>query len=90
LILSELIQNALEHGLLESGSSVEIEAMRNNSEFQVIVRDDGLGLANNFEISKSANLGLEIVKTLTENELKGELTFTKLKNGTEARIKFAY
>lgn len=90
LILSELIQNALEHGLLECGSSVEIEAARNKSEFQVIVRDDGVGLANDFEISKSANLGLEIVKTLTENELNGELTFNKLKNGTEARIKFAY
>ncbi|MFM8205064.1 MAG: sensor histidine kinase [Actinomycetales bacterium] len=90
LILSELIQNALEHGLEQSGTGVEIECLRDGANIEVSVRDNGVGLGDDFEISKSANLGLEIVKTLTENELNGELTFAKLQNGTEAKIRFAY
>ena len=90
LILSELIQNALEHGLEQSGSKVEVRCFRDDLGIEVEVRDDGIGLATDFEISKCANLGLEIVKTLTENELNGELTLSKLQKGTEAKIRFAY
>lgn len=90
LILSELIQNALEHGLEQSGSKVEIKCSRNNHGLELTVRDDGVGIESNFDILKNANLGLEIVKTLTENELNGVLTLTKLEKGTEAKIRFAY
>jgi two-component sensor histidine kinase len=90
LILSELIQNALEHGLEQSGSKVEVRCFRDDLGIEVAVRDDGIGLVTDFDISKSANLGLEIVKTLTENELNGELTLSKLQKGTEAKIRFAY
>jgi two-component sensor histidine kinase len=90
LILSELIQNALEHGLEKTGTKLEIETLREGSNIEVKVRDDGVGLSNDFEITKSANLGLEIVKTLTENELNGELSFARLQNGTEITIRFSY
>jgi len=90
LILSELIQNALEHGLEQSGSKVEVKCLRDHHGLEVTVRDDGVGIASNFDILKNANLGLEIVKTLTENELNGELKLTKLEKGTEAKIRFAY
>jgi two-component sensor histidine kinase len=37
---------------------------------------------------ESANLGLQIVRTLTENELKGTINLVRTKRGTEAQLNF--
>ena len=42
----------------------------------MVVRDDGCGLPADFDPDGSANLGLAIVKTVVEDDLKGTLTFT--------------
>ena len=39
----------------------------------VVISDDGVGLPDGFDIATSPNLGLQIVRTLTENELRGHL-----------------
>jgi len=89
LVLTELIQNALEHGLAQTGSRVRVNVARSDNHFQVSVVDDGAGLRPDFSLAESASLGLNIVTTLTENELGGQLSFKRLANGTEARIDFA-
>lgn len=89
LVLTELIHNALEHGLARSGSSVEISVLRNGQKFRVSVIDDGAGLPIDFTMERYGSLGLQIVKTLTENELDGTLEFYRREMGTEARVDFA-
>jgi two-component sensor histidine kinase len=89
LILTELIQNALEHGLNEVGSKLEVAVLRQDAQVKISVSDDGAGIKANFDPLKDSSLGLEIVRTLTENELSGELRFERLDKGTKAEIEFS-
>lgn len=88
LIITELIQNSLEHGLSELGSRVDVLVQREDREVKVIVKDDGSGLPDGFNLRDNSNLGLEIVKTLTENELSGSLNFSNSRPGTEVKVTF--
>ena len=88
LIVTELIHNALEHGLAESGANLTIEVSRLDGSAQIVIFDDGIGLPEGFTISESANLGLQIVRTLTENELKGTINLLRTSRGTEAQLNF--
>jgi two-component sensor histidine kinase len=88
LVVTELIHNALEHGLAESGTNLTIEVSRLDNAIQIIIFDDGVGLPEGFTIVESANLGLQIVRTLTENELKGTINLVRTKRGTEAQLNF--
>jgi two-component sensor histidine kinase len=88
LIITELIHNALEHGLEKDGDKLIVEINRNANNAQVKVIDNGVGLPAGFDIDSSSNLGLQIVKTLTENELKGNINLTRNGNQTEAVLSF--
>jgi two-component sensor histidine kinase len=88
LVVTELIHNALEHGLAESGTNLTIEVSRLDSAIQIVIFDDGVGLPEGFTIVESANLGLQIVRTLTENELKGTINLVRTQRGTEAQLNF--
>jgi two-component system, sensor histidine kinase PdtaS len=88
LVVTELIHNALEHGLANSGANLNIEASRQASNVQITIFDDGIGLPDGFSLADSANLGLQIVRTLTENELKGSIKLIRTERGTEAQLKF--
>jgi two-component sensor histidine kinase len=44
-------------------------------EVHLVVRDDGRGLPADFDLESSANLGLAIVKTVVEDDLRGTLAF---------------
>jgi two-component sensor histidine kinase len=88
LVITELIHNSLEHGLGHFGDCLRVEVSRADGFCVVKVIDNGVGLPADFEWSSSSNLGLEIVKTLTENELKGEITLTRINDETQAQLKF--
>ena len=88
LVVTELIHNALEHGLAESGTHLKIEVQRYSNEGLVTISDDGVGLPADFDLTTSSNLGLQIVRTLTENELQGELKLESTNKGTQAKLRF--
>ena len=88
LVVTELIHNALEHGLESGGTSLEISLERAADMAHISIIDDGVGLPANFDLATSSNLGLQIVRTLTENELKGELILKSSGNRTQARLTF--
>ena len=88
LVITELIHNALEHGLAEEGSVLGIHVDSGNSDIQVIISDDGVGLPEGFNIAESPNLGLQIVRTLTENELSGTLSLVSDHVQTKAILVF--
>ncbi|CAN2211158.1 CitA Signal transduction histidine kinase regulating citrate/malate metabolism [Candidatus Nanopelagicaceae bacterium] len=88
LIVTELIHNALEHGLAEEGKNLVIHCERFESRAKVTVSDDGAGLPSDFDLVSSSNLGLQIVRTLTENELRGQIKLTSGESGTQAVLEF--
>ena len=88
LVITELIHNALEHGLAEEGLALGIHVSSTGSELSVTISDDGVGFPEGFDISTSPNLGLQIVRTLTENELRGTLSLITDEQETRAVLTF--
>jgi two-component sensor histidine kinase len=79
LVLVELVQNAAEHGLRDRGGKVQIVVRREGAGLSealvVTVSDDGPGPAPGFDLAtETGGLGLQIVRTLVEGELGGEMT----------------
>ncbi|MBO0827571.1 MAG: histidine kinase N-terminal domain-containing protein [Streptosporangiales bacterium] len=73
LVLTELLQNAVEHGLRGRSGEVGITADRTEGRLRVRVTDDGAGLPQGFDATRSVSLGLQIVRTLVMTELGGVL-----------------
>lgn len=88
LVITELIYNALEHGLESEGSKLDINIERRDKKVLVTITDDGVGLPEGFTLAESSNLGLQIVRTLTENELRGSLTLISNEVETRAELEF--
>jgi two-component sensor histidine kinase len=89
LVVTELIHNALEHGLSDSGDLLEVEIKNEAGLYSVTVSDNGSGLPEDFEIEKSSNLGLQIANTLTKNELNGSIKLFRNKEFTSGQIIFS-
>jgi len=78
LVLTELLQNALQHGLSRPGQGtaagfLEISAVRSPGKLTVTVSDNGAGLPAEFDLDSTSSLGLQIVRTLVLTELNGRL-----------------
>ncbi|WP_207840136.1 sensor histidine kinase [Williamsia soli] len=74
MVLTELIQNAVEHGFApEQSGRVLIDTSRSTRELVITVHDNGIGLPDGFDPAKSDRLGLQIVHTLVQIELSGQL-----------------
>jgi two-component sensor histidine kinase len=87
MVLTELLQNALEHGLPDRNGSLEVIASRGEDRLSVIVADDGNGFPAGFDVESSTSLGLQIVRTLIVGELGGSLEFRpKAGGGTEVHL----
>lgn len=77
ILLNELLTNAVRHGLKgRDGGVVRVSYGRQGSQIWVTVADDGNGLPVDFSLSKSRGLGLSIVRTLVEADLKGQVDCT--------------
>jgi two-component system, sensor histidine kinase PdtaS len=72
MVLTELLQNAVEHGLRGRAGTVTLRARRGPGALCVDVDDSGAGLPPAFDPA-DGTLGLSIVTTLVQAELGGEL-----------------
>jgi two-component system, sensor histidine kinase PdtaS len=73
LVLSELLQNSVEHGFRDRGGTVSVTLDRRAASLHLEVRDNGVGLPDGWRLETGANLGLQIASTLVESELGGTL-----------------
>ena len=86
LALTELVTNAVEHGLAGLEGRVEIITERDDERLRVRVRDTGAGLPEG-EVGRG--LGTQIVRTLIQGELGGTIDWHSLageETGTEVTI----
>ena len=87
MVLTELLQNATEHGFAGDDGHVEIVVERDPEVLRVTVCDDGRGLPEDFDPVRSTSLGLSIVRALVESELGGDLRLARRTDGgTEAEV----
>ncbi len=76
VVLTELLQNAVDHGFPEGSTGGDVVVQLNPTEDQLNIRviNDGRGLDSQFELNKATGLGLSIVRTLVTTELAGSIT----------------
>ncbi|RIK11437.1 MAG: ATPase [Acidobacteria bacterium] len=92
IVLTELVQNAVLHGFPreeeghEPSGEVQVRMAQGDGIFTLEVIDDGIGLPADFSPAEDARLGMQIVQTLVEGELGGEIEIEADK-GTCVRVR---
>ncbi len=88
IIVNELIQNAVEHAFGETGQGkITVCLGEEDNIVQISIVDDGRGLPEGFTVNGTESMGLQIVHTLVQDDLKGEFQLRD-GEGTNAIIRF--
>ncbi|AOS65415.1 sensor histidine kinase [Actinoalloteichus hymeniacidonis] len=89
MVLTELVQNAMEHAFSsEVRGLVVVSAQRSAKWLDVVVADDGRGLPPGFSLERAEGLGLQIVRTLVDSELRASLSLRRADPvGTQAVLR---
>ncbi|SDB85747.1 Two-component sensor histidine kinase, contains HisKA and HATPase domains [Raineyella antarctica] len=80
LVVTELCQNAVEHGLHGSPGTVRVVPLREDGRLEVRVLDEGVGLPEGFDPNRTTSLGLGIVTTLVA-DMHGSFELTARPEG---------
>jgi two-component sensor histidine kinase len=90
IIINELVSNSLKYAFSDKNDGeIQIKLSReegSNTNFILIVSDNGVGIPENIDIEDLGSLGLQLVTTLVE-QLDGELKLRK-DNGSKFTIRF--
>jgi two-component system, sensor histidine kinase PdtaS len=81
MALTEVLQNAVEHGFGGRGGLLQVTASRDAGRLRVAVVDDGQGLPPGFDADSDGKLGLQIVRTLVVGEMAGTLDLGQRRGG---------
>ena len=85
MVVTELCQNAIEHGLDSASGVVEVLPEREGSVLTIRIVDEGHGLPEGFELGKQKSLGLSIISTLIK-DLGGTLEIANRGDATGAVV----
>ncbi|MGQ9490802.1 MAG: sensor histidine kinase [Anaerolineae bacterium] len=89
LVINELIQNALEHGYQDNRTGqIQIGLEDLGDRVRIEIWDDGNPLPVDFSLDSSTSLGLQIVRTLVEGDLHGQVTLENRARGVAATVIF--
>ncbi|MEW5958104.1 MAG: histidine kinase N-terminal domain-containing protein [Chloroflexota bacterium] len=84
LIINELLQNAVEHGFEHKQQGfIKLNLEDTGDEVIINVIDNGEGLPANFELEQTTSLGYQIVRTLVEGDLNGQIHMANTKTNGE-------
>jgi two-component sensor histidine kinase/putative methionine-R-sulfoxide reductase with GAF domain len=89
LAIVELLDNALQHGLInrEKGD-ITVSLAQSDRMVVITIADNGIGLAPGFDLAKDAKIGLMIATGIASSDLGGQLTLQQTQTGTRAQIRF--
>ncbi|HKB87339.1 MAG TPA: histidine kinase dimerization/phosphoacceptor domain -containing protein [Ignavibacteriaceae bacterium] len=88
LIVSELVTNAIKYAFPDTESGNILISLKKDHDacYTLMIKDNGKGLPENFNVENAQTLGLSIVKTLL-TQIDGEVEYRRT-GGTEVRIYF--
>ncbi|MHC5743703.1 MAG: PAS domain S-box protein [Nostoc sp.] len=88
LIINELVSNALKYAFVGNrGGKIEVKFyQKSESNLILIIKDNGVGLPENFDSKKTKTLGITLVQGLVK-QLRGKLEIDS-QQGTEFKITF--
>ena len=88
LVINELISNSLKYAFPEDKTGeITVSMKKLSNQLELTVKDDGIGISEDFDWKNSGSLGLKLVRTLVENQFDGSIDMES-KNGTKFTIKF--
>jgi two-component sensor histidine kinase len=89
LVINELVQNSVEHGYgARSVGTITIRLEDEGDHVRISIADDGEGLPPDFEMGRTDSLGLQIVQTLVQDDLRGVFEI-KSADGVQAVVRFS-
>ncbi len=89
LILNELIQNAVTHGMKgHAASRLTVRVSSDEDNFVLEVINDGEPLREDFSLREHRRLGLSIVESLVRDNLMGEFELVSEDETTRAAVRF--
>jgi len=89
LVINELLQNALEHAFEgQRAGTISVELADEGDGVRIVIADDGEGLPAGFSPEDTSSLGLQIVRTLVQDDLRGTFEM-KSNGGTQAIVCFS-
>lgn len=92
LIINELLTNALKHAFPDNRKGEITVIFNKNSSniekgYDLVVRDDGVGLPEGLNVRETESLGLQLIITLIEHQLQGTLEVDS-RDGTAFHMSF--
>jgi two-component system, sensor histidine kinase PdtaS len=89
LVINELIQNALEHGFAhKKRGAIRVTLTDTGDSAQIEIWDDGDPLPDDFSLDVPTSLGLQIVRTLVQGDLHGQVKLENGGSGVTAQVSF--
>ncbi|MFW5843133.1 MAG: sensor histidine kinase, partial [Spirochaetota bacterium] len=88
VIVNELLTNAMKYAFAgrETGT-IRIRCEKTENQVRLVVKDDGVGLPEGFDVEASTGFGTSLV-TLLGRQIGGTVTFEK-ENGTRVTVEFS-
>jgi two-component sensor histidine kinase len=89
LIINELVSNSLKHAFPQDRSGEIRISLRviGTHELELIVGDDGIGIAEDVDLKNAESFGLYLAQMLAEGQLHGQITLDRTA-GTTYHIHF--
>lgn len=89
MILNEIMSNALKHAFPDGSRGCIVISFKpkKNNMLQLDVNDDGIGMPNQTKKNSGETLGLKLITTLVDKQLKGKLVIDH-NGGTHYRIRW--
>jgi PAS domain S-box-containing protein len=88
LIVNEVITNSIKHAFINRDhGEITIQLSQNGDQINLKIMDNGVGLPSGFSIESTQSLGLQLIRTLSE-QLKAEYGFLPDKSGCTFELQF--
>ena len=88
LVINEVLSNAFKHAFVgRSSGLIRITVTKKEGDILIRVNDDGVGLPDGFDLTGSRTLGIKLIYTLVNHQLRGSVSMAS-RNGTGVTIRF--
>ena len=87
-IVTEIITNSIKHAFRNVREGEIVLSLRSvgDRKYELVVRDNGMGIPPSVDLQELKSFGLHLVKTFVR-QLHGEIEIRR-NNGTEVRVRF--
>ena len=86
LIVNELVTNSVKYAFPQGEGTIRVKLKSFQGKMELVISDNGLGLPEEFDLEKTETLGLQLVKSLTD-QIDGEIELDR-SHGTKFKVKF--